>query len=53
MLALAKLPQSGAVAVVRQLRRPLSGDKQSCRCADQNQKSRKGRHNAYRFKDGP
>jgi hypothetical protein len=52
MLALAKPPHSGAVAVVRQLRR-LSADKQSYRCADQNQKSRKGRHNAYLFKDGP
>ena len=31
---------------------PLSGDKQSYRCTDQNQKSRKGRHNAYLFKDG-
>jgi hypothetical protein len=31
---------------------PLSGDKQRYRYADQNQKSCKGRHNAYLFKDG-
>src|SRR6267142_5003071 len=48
-------PYAGAVSLGQSFwrgRSGLSGDKQSYRCADQNQKSRKGRHNAYLFKDG-
>ena len=54
MLALAKLPHSGAVAVVRQLRRPSlkRRHEQSYRCADQNQKSRKGPTQRISFQRG-
>jgi len=49
-------PYAGAVSLGQSFGEgapaPLSGDKQSYRCTDQNQKSRKGRHNAYLFKDG-
>src|SRR5712672_2421833 len=49
-------PYAGAVSLGQSFGEgapaPLSGDKQSYRCADQNQKSRNGRHNAYLFKGG-
>jgi len=53
MLALAKLPHSGAVAVVRQLRRPSLKRRQTkLPLRRSNQKSRTGRHNAYLSKMG-
>jgi hypothetical protein len=49
-------PYAGAVSLGQRFGEgapaPLSADKQSYRCADQNQKSRNGRHNAYLFKGG-